>query len=167
LVLERWHWHEESHFAELGAALTGSNLTGTHGENIMADWDYVFNLPGDFKAMVRQTNEENRTESYDYHIANGKLFTDELSNADEDSAYIEYISDGDDPSKYSASMTEALVVLLASKFALAIAKDEILAEKLTKEYETVALPNAKARNQADKRDANEEGETTWLNARTA
>ena len=159
MVEERWGWISNSSFADLGAAVSGDSIPEA------ADWESVFNLPKDFAAMVKQTNEENHNQAFKYRVSGGKLFTNDLTNTAQTSAYIEYIKYENDAEAYSALMTEALVVLLASKLAGPIAKDDRFGLTLLEEYEVLALPNAKARNQASKADVNERGETSWLNAR--
>jgi hypothetical protein len=160
LVCERWDFHETSAYGDLGAELSGSSVP----EN--AEWEYAFNLPSDFFGMVKQTNEEDHTQSYDYQIQKGILYTNTLSNSDEDSAYIEYVTKEDDTGKYTFTMIEALVVLLASKLAGPVAKDDEQAQALLQEYEVLALPTAKAANQRSKAEPDQQGETSWLNART-
>lgn len=159
MVFERWDWHQASEFAGLGAALTGSSIPEA------ADWDFVFNLPTDFISLVSQTAESNHELFFKYRISQGKLFTNDLTNNDEDSAYIEYLQKNTNASSYGSILTEAIVVLLASKLAGPVAKDDVLARTLLTEYETLALVNAKASNQSSKEDVDEQGETTWLNAR--
>lgn len=158
-VFKRAHFHEATEFGDLGAELTGSSLPE------QADWEYVFNLPSDFLSMVKQTNEDDRTAAFKYRISQGLLFTNTLSNSDEDSAYIEYIIKNTDASTYGPELVEAIVVFLASKLAGPVAKDDIYARELLQEFELLALPKAKVANQADLADINEKGETTWLNAR--
>lgn len=159
MVEERWEWISNTSFKDLGAALSGSSIPE------VADWENVFNLPDDFGAMVKQTNEENHTQAFKYRISDGKLFTNDLTNTAQTSAYIEYIKYQDDAEAYTSLMTEAIIVLLASRLAGAITKDPLLPIDLMREYETLTLPNAKARNQASVADPDERGENSWLNAR--
>jgi len=158
-VLKRANFHEASSYGDLGAALTGSSIPEA------AEWEYVFNLPSDYVAMMKQTSEDDHEQAYNYRISQGKLFTNDLTNSDEDSAYIEYIARNVDASTYGPTLVEAIVVFLASKLAGPIAKNDQWGQSLLQEFETVALPNAKARNQADVADPGEKGETSWLNAR--
>ena len=78
----------------------------------------------------------------------GKLLvTNDYSNADGDSAYIEYIpytqaGINDDPDQYSEPFKHALATLLASEIEL----DKERRDKLISEYELMAKPKAREEN---------------------
>ena len=50
-----------------------------------ADWEYVYDLPADFLAMVHYTDETDRSVRYEYEIVGDYIYSNE------DSCYIKYI----------------------------------------------------------------------------
>lgn len=149
-VLQRWPWNECREFADLGAELSGIE---------MADYEYVFNLPADCLAVVAQIDENNRTIIHEHEIRRGMLFTDIYSNADGDSAYIEYIIKVVDTSKYSPALVEAIATKLAAELAPTIKPSETL--RLKQEYEMLVLPGATGLNQAEQF-TDDKGSHSWL-----
>lgn len=152
-VLQRWPWNECREFADLGAELSGIE---------MADWEYVFNLPAGCLAVVAQIDEDGRTIKYEHEIRRGMLFTDDYSNSDGDSAYIEYIIKVVDTSKYSPALVEAIATKLAAELAPTIKPSETA--MLKREYEYLVLPKAEGLNQAEQY-SDDEGSYSWLDAR--
>lgn len=156
-VLQRWPFSSTKKFADLGAALTGDSLPED------ADWDYVFNLPSDCVAVINQISEDARTTTYEYDVKIGKLFTNDLTNTDEDSAYIEYVFKQKDASKYSPSLINAIATKLAAEMAPRLKRQEYR-EDLLKEYGGI-LFQAECLNQLGLYEKGEEGEYTWQTAR--
>jgi hypothetical protein len=102
--------------------------------------------------------------SYTADTSGKLLVTNELSNDDGDSAYIEYIpyeqsGVNDDPTKYPDHFLSALSVLLASEIEL----DFDRRRELITEYRTLARPDAIAVGESDEY---EESTTKVITART-
>lgn len=153
-VQQRWPWNECREFADLGAEVSGVEK---------ADYEYVFNLPSNCLAVVAQIDENGRTIKYKHEIRRGRLFTNNYSNSDGDSAYIEYIVIESNTSKYSPSLKEAIATKLAAELAPAMKKGQ-LAFDLLQQYERLVLPKAKGLNQMEQY-SKDEGSYSWLDAR--
>lgn len=153
-VLQRWPWNECREFADLGAELSGIE---------MADWEYCFNLPANCLAVKAQIDEDNRKTKYDSEVRKGMLFTNDYSNSDGDSAYIDYIEIESDTSKYSPALKEAIATKLAAELAPVMKKGQ-LAYDLIQQYERLVLPKAEGLNQGEQYD-DDEGSYSWLDAR--
>ena len=114
-----------------------------------AEWRYVFDLPDDCLSVIKQTDERYHKLEYDHEIKLSKLFTNALSNEDADSAYIEYVVNETDGSKFSESLINAIATKLASELAPRIIGGEWAWKRrldLLDEYEKLVLPLAKGLN---------------------
>jgi len=146
-------------FAGLGSAVADDSLPE------IGSWKYAFNLPGDCLAVVSQFSEgsistrDQRAYSdpggnvhYQWEtIANeagdGLLFlTDNLSNTDSDSAFIEYVIDTPSTDGFSESMVDCIATLLASESAPIVGRDMEASQTMRAMYENVVLPKAKKVN---------------------
>lgn len=154
-VLQRWPWNECREFADLGAELSGIE---------MADWEYVFTLPANCLAVIAQIDEDDHTVEYKHEIRRGMLFTNDYSNSNGDSAYINYIIKVTDTSKYSPALVEAMATKLAAELAPTLKPSETV--RLKKEYELLVLPRAEGLNQAEQF-SDDEGSYSWLDARNS
>lgn len=141
-VLARADWPEALKYADLGAELSDVDK---------ADWEYAFNLPADYLGRCRQVDEEydsstlpEDTYEYDKKIIAGKrLLTNEYSNADGDSAYIQYVYDLQDVSRYSTLLYKAMAINLAASISTWVLADKGARRvQLLEEFETLALPLA-------------------------
>jgi len=106
--------------------------------------------------------------AYKYNQTGKILLSNELSNADGDAAYIEYLAyaqDGvsDKPAYYDQHFIEAFVTLLAGSMA-PWSTEQGVRQMLIQEYERLARPGALA---ADARPDYEPPENPWLDARNA
>ena len=128
----------------------------------MADFEHAFNLPSDCLAVVAQIDEDSHTTKYKHEVRKGMLFTDNFSNTDGDSAYIDYILLESDTSKYSPSLKEAIATKLAAELAPTLKPSQTAI--LKREYEYLVLPKAEGLNQAEQYD-DDEGSYSWLDAR--
>ncbi len=96
------------------------------------------------------------------------IVSNEFSNSDGDSAYIEYLAYavtgvGDIPGEYPPDFVEAFVTLLASEMA-PWSVEQTVRLNLREEYELLVRPGALA---AEARPDYEKTEISWLDARTA
>ena len=153
-VLIRWPWNDCREFADLGAEVTGLE---------MADYKYAFELPTDFIAMVAQIDEDSRTVKFKHEVRGAYLFTNEYSNSDGDSAYIDYIKKVTDASLYSPALLEAIATKWAAEMAPLYNPKE--KDNLKREFEYLVLPNAEAANQ-ESQHFDDEGSFSWRDART-
>jgi hypothetical protein len=122
-------------------------------------WRYAFNLPSDYFALVRLTDETPltqdgvKTEYQNKVILNRDgdgfiLLANVFTNTGGDGAYIEYIIDQDDPSLFSDGLVECIAMLLAAELCLIIGRDLKTRQQLLLEYKTISVPEAKAANQS-------------------
>ena len=149
-------------FGDLGAQLTGASLI------VAAEWEYQFSLPSDCLTVVGQVDEGNHDSRYSYDIKKGIFLTNELTNDDGDSAYIEYAYLENLTTKYGPMEIEAIATRLAAELAPTIrAKNPEIRMQLLEEYRLIALPNAIIETQAQVYVPDEEGDTSWLDARSA
>lgn len=156
-VLIQWPWSECREFADLGAVVTGIE---------QADWEHIFALPSNCLFVVAQIDEDSRAVKFDYERRGLYLFTDEYSNSDGDSAYIDYIKKVTDASEYSPALFEAIATKLAAELAPLYKTIPGKTESLKREFEYLVLPNAKAANQQEQY-SDDEGSYTWRDARTS
>ena len=154
-VLVRWPWNDCRKFADLGAEASGLE---------MADLEYAFSLPTDKIAVVAQIDEDDRSVKFTYEVRGAYLFTNDYSNTDGDSAYIDYIYKVTDASEYSPALLEAIATKWAAEMA-PLYKPE-WTDQLKREFEYLVLPNAKAANQ-DSQYSEDEGRYSWREARTS
>ena len=147
-------------FASLSAELAAANLPET------GNWEHAFNLPVDTLAVVCQFDEENislRRQSNAYTTpitsmkyqwemiankdASGMIFlTDNLTDADQESAFIEYVIDTPNVLTWNEEMIDCVATLLASEVAPIIGRDMESSQLMLAQYLSVALPKAKQIN---------------------
>ena len=154
-VLIRCLWNNCRKYADLGSVVVGLE---------MADWNYAFSLPSDTIFVSGQIDEDDRKLNFTYEIRGLYLFTNDYSNSDGDSAYIDYIYLVTDADEYSPGLVEAITTKWAAEMA-PIYKPE-WTERLKREYEYLVLPNSKAVNQQEQY-ADDEGSYSWRDARTS
>jgi len=148
-------------FKGLDAAVADDDLPEIGG------WKYAFNLPGDCLAVISQVSEGSiatrdqraysdpggnvyyQWESVANKAGTGKiLLTDNLSNTDGDSAFIEYVIDTPDTGGFTENMIDCIATLLASEVAPMIGRDMEASQAMRALYENVVLPKAKKANVA-------------------
>lgn len=162
ICLTRWEWNGITKFADLGNEVEVTE---------QADWEFVFNLPDDCLQVVAQIDEGNHKKKFAHIVKGRQLYTNNLSNDDGDSAYIDYISIAD-VSKFSPQVIEYIALKLAIALApsiMGISEDSQLhIQGMQRELRLRVLPEAIGRNQAegDKDGGNDEGESTWLSERS-
>lgn len=141
-----------------------------------ADYEYVFELPKNTSGtnicllVVRQTDEQYHRMDYIKEVKQGFLFTNILSNEDGDSAYIEYVYDEKDTTKFSDELVYAMVVRLAAELAPRLMGAEHgmnTRRKLLEEYETLVLPTMQGINRSQQYQDEDERESkfSWLGDR--
>ena len=161
ICLGRWEGSELTKFSKLGNEVEVDE---------QADWEFVFNLPDDCLAVIAQIDEGDHTKKFKYIVKGRKLYTNNYSNDDGDSAYIDYISVGD-VSLYSPGLIEYIALKLAIAMApklMGISEESQLhIQGMQRELRLRVLPEAIGRNQAegDIEGGNDEGESTWLKNR--
>jgi hypothetical protein len=127
----------------------------------MGGWDYAFNVPKNTIVVTRQIEEVfsttkasiiDKVVEYPFQIrwegATMILFTNHLSNSDNDSAFIERVFDQKNTGTWSETTIDAIATLLASELVQGIGAVNAERVRLLAEYKTVALPAAIAFNQA-------------------
>ncbi|KKM80628.1 hypothetical protein LCGC14_1337950 [marine sediment metagenome] len=126
----------------------------------MGAWTYAFNLPSDFFALVRQTNEFATREQGTRRTYQSKpilnidgdgflLLSNSLTNCDADSAYIEYVIDQTTFAMFSPQFDECLAMLLAAELSPLVGRDTEFRQAMLVEYENRTIPKAKRDNQSD------------------
>jgi len=159
--LTRWEWNGITQFADLGNEVTVDE---------QADWEYVFNLPDDCMQVVAQIDEGNHKKKFAHIVKGRQLYTNDYSNEDGDSAYIDYISIAD-VSKFSPQLIEYIALKLALRMAPKLLGAgegaAIIMQTMERELRLKIVPEAIGRNQAegDIEGGNDEGESMWLNGR--
>jgi hypothetical protein len=138
-VLNLWDWQESIKYADLG----GQVATDT----AKAEWQYAFNLPADNIRVIAQIGEQDHRQKYDYQEFAGLLFTNDLTNKTQDSAYIKYIFDNEDVNTYSPSVWELMTLKLAAELAANNNPKSSISQRLKEEFYNIALPFARAANQ--------------------
>jgi hypothetical protein len=126
----------------------------------MGSWNYAFNLPSDYFAMVRHC-DESYTSDADYTVRKGVrkeyqyqtilnkdgdgllLLTNDLTNSDTDSAYIEYCIDQTDFDLFSPALEECIAMLLAVELCPILGRNLEVRQRLLVEYEQITVPEAK------------------------
>ena len=165
-VICRAWWPEATQYADLGAELSGITQAG---------WKYAFNLPSDYLGRCQQINEiyHNSTKQeylprYDFEIIQRYLFTNVYSNEDGDSAYIRYIFNLQDTSKFSPLLYESCAVKFAAELAPVFLADDGSKRRyfLMQEYEDLVLPLAQGASAMEHGDDEDRGEYTAITART-
>jgi len=136
-------------YDDFWALFSSSATDGAAWANTTA---YIAGAVFPYIRLLKQTDEDDRTAEFDcQEVTNadqsGKiLLTNDYSNSDGDSAYIEYIAYVDAPILYPPLFVDAFATLLASMFAAEM-KDLNASFDLKEYYEKVILPAALAENQ--------------------
>ncbi len=123
----------------------------------LGPWTYAFTLPSDFFAPVRQTDQTIatqggvKTEYQARTILNrdGTAFlwlSNELTNDDADSAYIEYCIDQTTFTLFSPGLEEAIAMLLAAELCPNLGRDLDTRQQLIAEYERFTVVQSKKNN---------------------
>lgn len=136
-------------FTDLGAETTTTLKMG--------GWDYVFNVPKDTIKVIRQIDEvystiksniADKITEYAFQIrwkgTDMLLFTNNLSNTDSDSAFIERVFDQDNPGTWSEELIDCIATLLGAELVPALGAVNEKRVTLLAEYKTVSLPTVKA-----------------------
>lgn len=146
-------YRETIKYYDCGAALAGVSLPE------IGQWAYAFNIPNNCLSLVAQINEDSlsnttlprkkyRCEPIANKTNNGRiLLTNELSNHELDSAFIEYVADVTNVAAYSTPLINCIVILLASELCSYLNKDGKLRQSLLIEYEQLTKKNAMKFNQ--------------------
>jgi len=148
-------------FLDLGAAIADASLPE------IGNYSYAFNLPNTVLAVVRQFNEDSiasrdrrayrttETEvNYQWEVmanlaGTGKiLVTDTLSNADQDSAFIEHVIDTPATGGFTEGMVDCIATLLASEVAPVVGREMDDSDGMLMRYELVVKKNAIRENLA-------------------
>lgn len=139
-------------------------------------WEFAFNLPSDFFKMVRQTDESLAThngvrttyQGRDILNKDGTGFlwlTNEKTNEDGDSAYIEYCIDQQTFSLFSPGLSECIAVYLAAELCPNLGRDLKTRHELIAEYKQLTEKEAKRNNQSQF-DTTSHTPTDYLGGRT-
>lgn len=142
-VLKRMKPQECSYYADLGDESSFS------GEK--AEWQYVFDLPSDYLILCKQTDERYHRIKYLSEVKQGKLFTNNYSNEEGDSAYIEYIKNETDASVFSEEVVNAIALLMAVDLTPRITGGDWgwkRRQELIQEFEELVLLNSTGINQS-------------------
>jgi len=145
-------FRETLRYADLGAQVADDDLpeVGTYA--------YAFNIPGDCFAIVGQINESylatGQKQEYKYEVilnklGNGKLLlTNDLTNADGTSSFIEYVINQTNTVIFSMAFIECIATLLAAELCPLIGKKYEMRQTMLIEYKQLSIPSAKAFNQS-------------------
>ena len=136
-VLCRAWWTSATKYADLGVAVDVER----------AGWTYAFNLPSDYLGRAEQlwesyhsTTEHRYTVQIDKEIVQGRLFTNVLTNSDGDSAFIKYVFDLQNVSKFDPLLYNAIATKWAAEMANLLRADGgVRRRELLQEYEVLAL----------------------------
>lgn len=110
------------------------------------EWDYQYQLPADFVSMVQLNGIIYHGQPQDdWEIEGRRLLTDA------ETAQVRYVALVEDVSQWDALFADAVVVLMASKMAVAIRQDESMASNLRNEYERITLSRARQRDGNEKK----------------
>lgn len=136
-------------FTDLGAQTTPTLKMG--------GWNYAFNVPSNTIRVMRQIDEvfatskssiTDKVKRYSFQVrwqsTTMILFTNNLSNSDGDSAFIERVFDQKLTGTWSEALIDAIATLLASELCPTVGAVDEERVRLLAEYNTVSLPNAKA-----------------------
>jgi len=118
---------------------------------------FAFNLPSDYFAAVRQTDETIATQGgvkteYQFKPILNKdgdgfiWLTNQKTNDDGDSAYIEYCIDQTTFTLFSPGFEEALAMLLAAELCPNLGRDEEVRQRLLAEYRAFTISESKRNN---------------------
>ncbi len=156
LAVLKTPFRETTKFKDLGSEVTPTVEVG--------QWEYAFNLPGDFLSMSMQFDEsrmsERHNQNYQFRfdvVANAAqdgyiLLTNDLSNyndsGQQDSAFIEYAFDLKKTGAWSEGMTDCIATRLAAMLCPVVGKGISVRNFMMQEYKLVAIPFAQAFSQA-------------------
>ena len=157
LAIAKCPFREATKFADLGAALVAASAPE------MGQWQYAFNLPGDYLSMVRQFNENYMQDRHlpeherKFEVVPNKntdglvLLTNDLTNVvdagSSDSAYIEYSFDLTNTGIWSTALVDCVATRLAAEAAPIISKPDLRTPMLA-EYDNFIVPQAQAFNRS-------------------
>lgn len=121
----------------------------------MGGWRLAFTLPSDFFAIVRQTDEVGsykdgtRRRYQNQPILNRDgdgfiLLSNNFTNLNRDSAYIEYCIDQTTFAMFSPELEECLAMLLAAELSPIVGRDTEFRQSLLLEYKEFTVPGAQA-----------------------
>lgn len=148
-------------------SVTGVDATWLHEEDTgivsyvpeIGQWNYAFNLPSDYFAMVRHCDEsytikDGVRREYQYQTILNKdgdgliMLTNDLTNAGADSAYIEYVIDQTTFTLFSPALEECIATLLAAELCPILGRNLEIRQRILIEYDQLAVPEAKRYNQS-------------------
>ena len=163
ICLTRWEWNGATKFADLGGARNDADQE-------QASWVYVFNLPDDCLHVIAQIDEGNADKKFKHKVMGRQLFTNDLSNEDGTSAYIEYISTSE-IANFSPQLLEYIVlkqaIVMAPKLMGVTDASAVIIGDMKRDLRLRVEPNAIGRNQdeGDVDGTDDEGNVSWLDAR--
>ncbi len=153
LAKQRAPFNETLKYLDLGA----QNATPPE----KGGWTYAFNLPADLIFTMKQIDEEfvtvpisitRRPTEYRFsEIVDGTtriLLTNTLSNADGDSAFIQYAFDQTNVGVWSDDFIDAVATLLGAELVPTVGAVGEIRQELLAEYTSVNIPKAKASNRS-------------------
>jgi len=125
----------------------------------MGAWEYAFNLPSDYHAMVRHCDESYTVKNgvrkeYQYQTILNRdgdgliLLTNDFSNLGANSAYIEYVIDQTDFDLFSPALEEAIATLMAAELSPILGRNLKVRQEFLLEYKQLTVPDAKRYNQS-------------------
>ncbi len=164
ICLTRWEWNGVTKFADLGGKRDDADQE-------QADWEFVFNLPDDCLHVIAQIDEGNSRKKFRHKVMGRQLLTNDYSNTDGNSAYIEYESMSD-VSKFSPQLIKYIVIeqaiILAPRIMGVSEQTSDYIMRLERKSRLSVLPEAIGRNQAenDVNGGNDEGESIWIKGRS-
>lgn len=148
-------FQEASKFADLGAELSADDAPE------FAQWEHVFNLPGDYLSMIMQFDEANVQQRYkpefqrkfevkpnkaaDGHVLMTNDYTNVVSGGSANSAFIEYAFDLTNTGIWSISLIDCVSTRLAAEISPIVQKPEQRIPMLT-EYDRFTALQAQAFN---------------------
>ena len=163
-VMTRTFWTSATKYAELGAEVDVER----------AGWEFAYDLPTDYLGRARQINETAHrstkarfTFEYDKEIVQRRLFTNNQSNEDGDSAFIKYIFNLTDVDKFDPHLYNAVATKWASEVSGILTADGgIRRRELLLEYQDLVLDVAIGENQMQNGDDFNMGRYSALEVRT-
>ena len=102
------------------------------------EWAYAYQLPADFMRLITVHAGSSGGDRVPYKIENGTVVSDATNLS------LRYISRVEDPNLMPATFRTALSKLMASRLAVGLANDRLLAEGLYYQYRDEDLPVAKS-----------------------
>ena len=102
------------------------------------EWDLAYQLPSDFLRLITVHAGSSGGDRVPYKIENGTVVTDAAD------LYLRYVARVEDPNLMPATFRTALAKLMASRLAVGLANDKVLAVELYNQYRDEDLPVAKS-----------------------